>query len=386
VSRFSFRRPSPALLVAFVALFVALGGGGALAASQLIVNTDNIANGAVTNHKLATGSIGLGKLNSHVRSALAKVGGRGIVGQQGPQGAQGAQGPQGAIGTIGATGATGAQGAKGDTGAAGAQGAKGDAGATGNTGAQGPKGDTGDTGDTGAQGQQGQQGQQGPQGPAGQNGTDGLNPATAVAQSGDAGWTINGSSTGCSAKLAAGSLQLNGSGTDSSTVQGGCGVIHSFTQPLTALTDLTYQWWNQVDDGVQAPTIHIAVMGANNNSKFNSGFANLVYLPAQSDGITTTPPLGQDFTADTFGDNALWYSTGGSCTGANVNNCVNSGAGSQEQPKPLSFFVSNDGNAQIFQISLDGGGSSGSTAPFQGEADNLLIGFGATNTRFDFGG
>jgi hypothetical protein len=379
VSRFSFRRPSPALLVAFVALFVALGGGGALAASKLIVNTDNIANGAVTNHKLATGSIGLGKLNVHVRSALAKVGGRGIVGQQGLQGAQGAQGPQGpqgATGAIGATGATGAQGAKGDTGATGVQGAKGDTGNTGNTGAQGPKGDTGAAG---------AQGQQGPQGPAGQNGTDGLNPATTVAQSGDAGWTISGSSTGCSAKLAAGSLQLNGSGTDGSTMQGGCGIVHSFTQPLSTLSNLTYQWWNQVDDGVQAPTIHVSVTGANNNSKFNSGFANLAYLPAQSDAITT-PPLGLEFTADTFADNALWYSTGGSCTGASVNNCVNSGPGSQSTPEPLSFFLTNDGNAQITQISLDGGGSSGSTAAFQGEADNLLIGFGGTNTRYDFGG
>jgi hypothetical protein len=385
VSRFSFRRPSPALLVAFVALFVALGGGGALAASKLIIHTDNIANGAVTNHKLAAGSIGLGKLNTHVRSALSKVGGRGIVGQQGPQGAQGAQGPQGPQGATGAIGATGAQGAKGDNGATGTQGPKGDTGAAGNTGAagatgaQGPKGDTGATGNTGAQGPQGQQG------PAGQNGTNGSNPATAVVQSGDAGWTINGSSTGCSAKLTAGSLQLNGSGTDSSTVQGGCGIIHSFTQPLSAFSNLTYQWWNQVDDGVQAPTVHIAVMGANNNSKFSSGFANLVYLPAQSDGITTLP-LGLDFTADTFADNALWYSTGGSCTGASVNNCVNSGPGSQSTPEPLSFFLTNDSNAQIFQISLDGGGSSGSTAPFQGEADNLLIGFNGTNTRYDFGG
>jgi Collagen triple helix repeat (20 copies) len=131
VSRFSFRRPSPALLVAFVALFVALGGGGALAASKLIVHTDNIANGAVTNHKLAAGSVGLHKLNVHVRSALSKITGRGIIGQQGAQGAQGAQGPQGATGAtgaIGATGATGPQGAKGDAGAAGQAGQQGPAG------------------------------------------------------------------------------------------------------------------------------------------------------------------------------------------------------------------------------------------------------------------
>jgi Collagen triple helix repeat (20 copies) len=129
VSRFSFRRPSPALLVAFVALFVALGGGGALAASKLIVHSDNIANGAVTNHKLADGSVGIHKLKSPLKAALAKVAsGRGIVGTQGPQGSQGA---------TGATGATGAQGAKGDTGATGAQGPKGDTGAVGPQGAPG---------------------------------------------------------------------------------------------------------------------------------------------------------------------------------------------------------------------------------------------------------
>jgi hypothetical protein len=132
VSRFSFRRPSPALLVAFVALFVALGGGGALAASKLIVHSDNIANGAVTNHKLADGSVGIHKLKSPLKAALAKVAsGRGIVGTQGPQG------PQGAQGATGATGGTGTQGAKGDTGATGAQGPKGDTGAVGPQGAPG---------------------------------------------------------------------------------------------------------------------------------------------------------------------------------------------------------------------------------------------------------
>jgi hypothetical protein len=141
VSRLSFRRPSPALLVAFVALFVALGGGGALAASKLIVHSDNIANGAVTNHKLADGSVGIHKLKSPLKAALAKVAsGRGIVGTQGPQGPQGATGATGATGSTGATGATGTQGPKGDTGTTGA---KGDTGATGPAGVAGPQGAAG---------------------------------------------------------------------------------------------------------------------------------------------------------------------------------------------------------------------------------------------------
>ncbi len=254
------------------------------------------------------------------------------------------------------------------------------------TGAAGAKGDTGAQGAQGATGATGAQGVAGPAGTNGTNGKDGANPATPVDASGDAGWTLSGSSSGCSSKLTAGALQLNGSGTDPSTVQGGCGIIHTYSQPLSALSALTYQWWNQVNDAPQAPTIHIAVTGATNNSKFTSGFANLTYLPAQSDGVTT-PLLGVDMTADTFANNALWYSTGGSCTGANVNNCVNTGTGSQSNPQSLAAFMTANPNAQITQVSLDGGGSSGSTAAFQGEADDLAIGFNESlPTRYDFGG
>ncbi|MGH2884247.1 MAG: hypothetical protein ACRDPA_16410 [Solirubrobacteraceae bacterium] len=64
MSRFKFHRPSPALAIALVALFVALGGS-AVAATTLLIHTKNIANGAVTNHKLANGAVGLAKLNTH---------------------------------------------------------------------------------------------------------------------------------------------------------------------------------------------------------------------------------------------------------------------------------------------------------------------------------
>ena len=336
-----FRRPSTTTAIACAALALSVGGGSAVAATGVIhIGSKNIRNGAVTNTKLGKGAVGEQKLNASLRKQLAAHNG---VGQTGPQGPQGA---------------------KGDTGAAGAPGAAGKDGSPGATGASGAAGKDGTNGS---------------------NGTNGLNPGVAVNTSGDAGWTLSGSGTGCSSKITAGALQLNGSGTDSSTVQGGCGAVHAYAAPLSTLSELTYQWWNQVDNAVEAPTIHIAVTGAAANSKFASGFANFVYLPAQSDGITT-PLVGVDMTADTFASNALWYSTGGSCTGANTNGCVNSGAGSQSNPESLAALMAANPNAQITQISLDGGGSSGSTAAFQAEADGLLVGFnGNIGTRYDFG-
>jgi Collagen triple helix repeat (20 copies) len=136
VSRVKIRRPSPALLVAVIALFVALGGGAATAATKLLIHSGDIADGAVTNHKLANRSVGIHKLKIPLRAALAKAASapRGVVGAQGPQGATGPQGPQGA------QGAQGAQGPKGDTGAQGAKGDTGPAGAQGGRGIQGPAG------------------------------------------------------------------------------------------------------------------------------------------------------------------------------------------------------------------------------------------------------
>lgn len=108
MSRFKFHRPSPALAVSLVALFVALGGS-AVAATTLLIHTKNIANGAVTNHKLANGAVGLAKLNTQVRSALTAAGtGRGIV-----------TGPTGATGSAGVTGAAGSNGTNGPQGPSG---------------------------------------------------------------------------------------------------------------------------------------------------------------------------------------------------------------------------------------------------------------------------
>ncbi len=109
MSKFKSRVPSPALVVAVVALVVAMSGS-AVAATTLLVHTNNIANGAVTGKKIANGAVGMNKLAGTIRATLAQAGEpRGTVsGPQGPQGATGAQGPVGATGPQGPTGFEGA--------------------------------------------------------------------------------------------------------------------------------------------------------------------------------------------------------------------------------------------------------------------------------------
>jgi hypothetical protein len=95
------RRPSPAMLVALAALFVALGGTS-YAALQLpkgSVGTSQLKRNAVTSPKVKPGSLLLSDFKRAERSRL-----RGPQGPQGPQGQQGLQGPQGVQGNTGAPG------------------------------------------------------------------------------------------------------------------------------------------------------------------------------------------------------------------------------------------------------------------------------------------
>lgn len=73
MSRFKDRPPSPAIVVALVALFVAMSGS-AVAATTLLVHTGNIANGAVTGSKIADGAVSMNKLARTVRVALDRSG------------------------------------------------------------------------------------------------------------------------------------------------------------------------------------------------------------------------------------------------------------------------------------------------------------------------
>jgi hypothetical protein len=85
-------------VVAFVALFVALGGG-AYAAIKLPANsvgTKQLKNGAVTSAKVKNGSLGVSNLSSSARASL-----RGSRGPTGPTGPTGATGPKGDLGPAG---------------------------------------------------------------------------------------------------------------------------------------------------------------------------------------------------------------------------------------------------------------------------------------------
>jgi hypothetical protein len=248
-------------------------------------------------------------------------------------------------------------------------------------------------------GQKGPEGPQGPQGPGGQNGRDGANganPATPVihvrsiaassgrnpnpdsGDAGDAGFYYTGDGSGGSASIEGGQLVLQGNGVDPNTWQGGVGIAKAYNNlPLGDLSALSYDWHVDTVNGDQAPSIHITVMGATNDSHFSSGFTNLVYSPFVSAGIT--PQTGVQYAADAFLGN--WYST----DEPGVNSVSN--PGSQDDPQPLSYFVGHDPNAVIIQISLDNGGTSGGTGTFLAGADDLVIGTtpGAFD-RYDFGG
>jgi len=348
-----------ALVLSVVAIFMALGGS-AYAANKLIIHTGNIANGAVTNKKLADHSVGPLKFNHNATSYFKR------------------------LAKLGASGATGPQGPKGDPGPVGPTGK------TGDTGAPGPAGATGQTGQTGAQGQQG------PSGPTGARGSDGLNPAIAVdhipsigsssgtnpnpdsGDPGDAGWYFTGTGTGGSAQFTDGGLELQGAGIDGNTFQGAIGVAKAFNLPLANLNALAYYWTVDTANGNQAPCVHVSVTGLNGDSKFTSGFANLVLNPALN-GVTVSPGLAGH--ADGFTSAAKWYSTtenGGSGTVVMLN-----APGGLNDPQPMSFFTGKAANsgAVITQISLDNCGTSGGSGSFDSVADGLLI----NSTRYDFG-
>jgi hypothetical protein len=102
------RRPSPAMVVACVALLVALGGTSVAAVGQLgrnTVGTLQLKNSAVTNAKLRNNAVNSSKVapRSLLRSDFAP--GQLPAGPVGPQGPAGPAGPAGAAGPAGVIGA-----------------------------------------------------------------------------------------------------------------------------------------------------------------------------------------------------------------------------------------------------------------------------------------
>jgi hypothetical protein len=109
----SNRRPSPALVVAVLALLVALSGTAVAAGVVPLAKRALTADKA----KLANNAKKLGGLTATQLSARMR-GPRGVAGPQGPKGDPGPAGPLGAAGPQGATGATGPKGDQGPAGPA----------------------------------------------------------------------------------------------------------------------------------------------------------------------------------------------------------------------------------------------------------------------------
>ncbi len=99
------RRPSPAMIVAVVALLAALTGT-ATAASVLITKSSQIKNGVITGKKLKKHTITADRLARNV----SLRGAPGVQGPQGPLGLPGVQGPKGDAGAPGPKGDAGAPG------------------------------------------------------------------------------------------------------------------------------------------------------------------------------------------------------------------------------------------------------------------------------------
>ena len=102
------RRPSPAMVVACLALLVALGGTSVAAVSQLAANSvgpRQLQFGAVTNPKIRNNAVTSAKVRN--RSLLRADFAPGQL----PAGPTGPQGPAGPTGTTGAAGAAGVIGA-----------------------------------------------------------------------------------------------------------------------------------------------------------------------------------------------------------------------------------------------------------------------------------
>jgi hypothetical protein len=195
-----FRRPSPALVVACLALFVASTGTSIAANHYLITSTKQIKPSVIKQLKGAKGPRGQSVSGlTGPQGPKGDTGATGVTGSTGATGATGPAGPTGAAGAAGATGSTGATGvtgtngtngaqgptgpqgpvgATGVTGSTGATGATGPAGPTGAAGAAGATGSTGATGVTGTNGTNGVQGPTGPQGPVGATGVTGSTGAT----------------------------------------------------------------------------------------------------------------------------------------------------------------------------------------------------------------
>jgi Collagen triple helix repeat (20 copies) len=133
-----FKRPSGGVVVGATALFVALGTGGAVAATSIPDNS--VGHAQLKSNSVWHANLGAGVVQANnIAKGVLTQGPKGDTGNPGPIGPQGPAGPKGDTGNPGPQGPTGSQGPigpKGDTGLAGPQGPVGPAGPPGTAGSE----------------------------------------------------------------------------------------------------------------------------------------------------------------------------------------------------------------------------------------------------------
>jgi collagen triple helix repeat protein len=101
-------RPSPALIVALVALMAGLGG---TAVARALITGKDIANDAITSRHVRNGTLEMSDMAPRMRAAMnrstSQPGPKGPAGPQGPKGDSGLQGPRGPQGERGSAGQDG---------------------------------------------------------------------------------------------------------------------------------------------------------------------------------------------------------------------------------------------------------------------------------------
>jgi len=145
------RWPTPSIVLAGVAVFLALGGSAV--AARGLIQAGDIAPGAVTGRAIRSGAVEPADLSTNTRALLQ--GGQSVTGARGDTGSSGAPGGNGANGPNGANGAEGAKGSNGANGPNGANGANGIDGTNGTNGTNGAKGTDGINGTNGTNGANG---------------------------------------------------------------------------------------------------------------------------------------------------------------------------------------------------------------------------------------
>jgi hypothetical protein len=125
-------------LIAYLALFAALGAGTAYAATK--ITSKQVAKSAIKSKHVKDNTLSGADINEATLDLPSTAGAPGVEGPAGPQGPEGAVGPRGATGPQGPAGQDGEDGMPG---APGDDGVDGDDGARGATGPQGPQGEQG---------------------------------------------------------------------------------------------------------------------------------------------------------------------------------------------------------------------------------------------------